>query len=125
MFLVSFLDFGAVTAAGAVTVGGWCGGFRVDATRKAHSHPIEVAVRYTLSCMPSHMPHHQPSLPADVISTAVTPWLSPAVRSWLPSDNPTAPVTEWLSEEVWRIDNAEFAGQLDAAIPVTVSDPML
>ncbi len=53
------------------------------------------------------------------------PWLSPAVRSWLPSDNPTAPVTEWLSEEVWRIDNAEFAGQLDAAIPVTVSDLML
>lgn len=71
------------------------------------------------------MPHHQPSLPADAISTAVMPWLSPAVRSWLPSDNPTAPVTEWLAEEVWRIDNAEFAGQLDAAIPVTVSDPML
>ncbi|RIX33688.1 hypothetical protein LA343_00895 [Corynebacterium falsenii] len=47
------------------------------------------------------------------------------MRSWLPSDNPTAPVTQWLSEEVWRIDNAEFAGQLDAAIPVTVSDPML
>lgn len=75
--------------------------------------------------MPSSLPHHQPSLPANTISTAVLPWLSPAVRAWLPSDDPTAPVTEWLSDEVWRIDNAEFAGQLDAAIPVTVSDPML
>ncbi|WP_018020503.1 GNAT family N-acetyltransferase [Corynebacterium ciconiae] len=58
------------------------------------------------------------------ISAAATPWLAPTVKRWGAGECEDL-VRSWLAPEWERLDNRDFAEQLDAAIPLEVSDPMM
>lgn len=57
------------------------------------------------------------------IIEAATAWLSEDVRRWAAGHS--GPVNDWLAEELSRIDNLEFATQLDNAVPLDVPSVLL